>query len=140
MGIRKEINDMIIERGGTPPVNGGIAASIDALSKLLNVGGGSGSGGITTLYLNAFGNTKVAYKDETATVPFDDYEELKSIFINGTVRIKQTVNGAFYEYGLISLPIAIAFDDEQRLINVNHMDVENVNSTVLRFSDYTPEE
>lgn len=44
MGIRKEINDMIIERGGTPPVNGGIAASIDALSKLLNVGGGSGGG------------------------------------------------------------------------------------------------
>lgn len=34
MGIRKEINDVIVARGGKPPVNGGIAASIDALSKL----------------------------------------------------------------------------------------------------------
>lgn len=42
MGIRKEINDMIIERGGKPPVNGGIAASIDVLSKLLKNEGSNG--------------------------------------------------------------------------------------------------
>lgn len=86
MGIKSELHEAILKRGGKVPPYGGIAAAMDELNKL-PVGGGGGGGSFVVNAVATETMDGVASADKT-------YEEIVSAFSGGVIpTVKMDMSG-----------------------------------------------